>query len=116
MVRANSHPLTLRPRLATFILSELKRGGALIGFEEDCRKAVATSVATGKLQALQSGAPSELEKKKKRAEVKKELEVALGNFVFLDRRINAIVESQWMRERVEGSVVRARGDHAHAHI
>ncbi len=93
-------------RLVSFILSELKRGGTLIGFEEECRKAVAASAATGKLQVLQSGAPNELEKKKKRAEVKKELEVALGHFVFIDRRINSIIESQWMRERVEGSVVR----------
>lgn len=83
------------------VMTELKRLGETHKFEDDVRSALQQSVRDGRLSLAVAEIPSELQKKKKRAEVKSEVEKRLGNFSGIEKRISGIVDSSYMREQVE---------------
>lgn len=91
--------------LISAVVSELKRGGTLHAFEDSCRTALRQSRATGRLSSSRPSVPDELELRQQRAAVTREVEQAVAGYHFLDRRIGAIIESTWIREQVDRSVV-----------
>jgi len=88
---------------AQLIWSHLKRTQDLHNFEDEIAKELTQSKMTGKLSQYSSTKPDEAIKKRKRSQVYKELESRLGNFVFLNRRINGIIESQWVMDQIKRS-------------
>lgn len=85
-------------------MTELKRTGELHRFEDDVERGISHSSKYGKLNVLQTGTVTELQKKKKKTEVKNELEKRMGNFHELEKRTAQIVESTWMRLMVSDAV------------
>lgn len=81
-------------------MTEMKKTGELHRFEDEVERGINHSAKYGKLNVLQAGAVTELQKKKKKTEVKNELEKRMNGFTELDRRIAQITESSWMRQMV----------------
>ena len=87
------------------VMTELKRTGDLLHAEDDFHGAISQSAKDGKLAQLHlGGVPSDMQKQKKRAEVKKEIEkVGLAQ---LDRKIQHKTGSAWVSDSVASSVHR----------
>lgn len=83
------------------VVSELKRTGDLHWFEDDVQKAVSQSVQLGDVL---SGAPTEVQIKRKRAEVQIEISKRLSNFSQLERKIQSTLDATWIREMVDDCV------------
>ncbi len=90
--------------LARSIMTELKRAGDLLHAEDDFTSAIAQSAKDGKLSQVTAGPPSELQKQKKRAEVKKEIEKRLGNLAQIERKIQKTTDSSWINDSVHDYV------------
>jgi hypothetical protein len=90
--------------IARSVMTELKRAGELLHAEDDFSSCIAQSFKDGKLAQVVVGAPTELQKQKKRAEVKKEIEKRLGNLAQIERKIQKTAESSWINDFVHDYV------------
>lgn len=91
--------------LVSFVLSEMKRTALVHGFEDAVRQELARSKRQGALSATLLTAPTRIELKRKLMEVTKEMEEGMGHFVDVEKRIAQIIDSGWMRDHVDDSIV-----------
>jgi hypothetical protein len=85
-------------------MTELKRAGDLLHAEDDFTHAISQSAKDGKLAQLVVGQPTDLQKQKKRAEVKNEIEKRLGNLAQIERKIHKTTDSSWINDSIHDCV------------
>ncbi len=90
--------------LARSVMTELKRAGDLLHAEDDFTHAISQSARDGKLSQFVVGQPTDLQKQKKRAEVKTEIEKRLGNLAQIERKIHKTTDSSWINDSVHDCV------------